>query len=300
MKRLAAILTTAIAATLAACATTPESMPEVDQAKARVETLATNPLTQQAANRELTAARGALAQAEQALADGEDEELIVHLAYLAERRADIGLTRVEEAEARQRIAKAEAQRNEVLLEARSAEARAAQQRAQASQQEAEASRESALQARAELEELRKDLTELQAKPTERGMVLTLGDVLFDTAQATLKPGADQTIDQLAEFLEKNEGTRIRIEGHTDSRGSDEYNRELSRQRAQSVAGALESEGIPPSRVEVLGRGEGYPVAGNESAAGRQQNRRVEIVFSNPTGSFTSAAETVSSTTTSGD
>jgi outer membrane protein OmpA-like peptidoglycan-associated protein len=293
MKRLASILTTAVAATLAACATTPESMPEVDQAKARVETLATHPLTGQAANRELTAARGALAQAEQALAEGEDEELIVHLAYLAERRADIGLTRVEEAEARQRITKAEAERNEVLLEARSAEARAAQREAQASQQAAQASRESALQAKAELEELRQDLAELQAKPTERGMVLTLGDVLFDTAQATLKPGANQTIDQLAEFLQKNEDTRIRIEGHTDSRGSDEYNRELSKERADSVASALEAEGVPPSRFEVLGRGEGYPVASNDSAAGRQQNRRVEIVFSDPAGSFTPATETAS-------
>jgi outer membrane protein OmpA-like peptidoglycan-associated protein len=268
----------AAASALAACATTPEVSPEVNEARTRVNSLATSPLAAQAANEDLTAARSALSQAEQALESRADEELVVHLAYLAERHAEIGLERVKEAQARQRIAKAEEERNAVLLEARSAEARAAEEAAQTS-------RESALQARTELEDLQRQYAELAAKKTERGMVLTLGDVLFDTDQATLKPGAATEIERLATFLQENADMRIRIEGHTDSVGTEDYNQELSRRRAQAVADALVSRGIAQSRIEVVGRGEGFPVVSNANSAGRQQNRRVEIVFSSPEGTF---------------
>jgi len=267
-----------VGAALAACATTPERMQEIEQARARVEALAQNPGATGSANRDLTAARAALARAEQAHEAGEDREVVAHLAYLADRRAEIGLARIDEAEARQLISQAEAERNRVLLQARERDARAAREEAVASQQ-------AALQARAELESMQQQFAALQAKQTSRGMVLTLGDVLFDTDQATLKPGAAVTIDRLADFLGRNENMRIRVEGHTDSTGSDEYNSELSRRRAQAVADALGAQNIPVSRIEVMGRGEGFPVASNDSAAGRQQNRRVEIVFSNESGTF---------------
>lgn len=277
VKRPVSPLLGAVAVLIGGCATTPSTMPEVEQARARVESLAQDPRAQ-LASKELNASRAALAQADQALEEREDREIIVHLAYLADRQAEIGQTRIEEAAARERIKVAEAERNKVLLEARAAEARTAQESAQAS-------RESTLQARTELEDLRRQYAELEAKQTERGMVLTLGDVLFDTAQATLKPGAAVAIDRLGTFLNRNESTRLVIEGHTDSVGSDAYNSELSRRRAQAVADALISKGIPSTRFEVLGRGEGFPVAGNDTAAGRQQNRRVEIVFSNPEGTL---------------
>ena len=266
----------AVVAVLAACATTPETLPELEQARARVQTLEQNPLAQQAASRDLTASRGALAQAEQALQDRQDRETVVHLAYLAEQRAELGLARIDEAESRQRIETAEAEREKVLLESREAKARAAEQAAQASRSEA-------LQARAELESLQQQYAALAAKKTDRGMVMTLGDVLFDTDEATLKPGAAEIIGRLADFLANNETTRIRIEGHTDSTGDDAYNTELSRRRAQAVADALQARSIPATRVEVIGRGEGFPVATNDTSAGRQQNRRVEIVFSDPEG-----------------
>jgi outer membrane protein OmpA-like peptidoglycan-associated protein len=270
-----------LVALLAACATTPKTLPELDRARARVQALAENPLAQQAASRDLTASRGALAQAEQALQDREDRENVVHLAYLAEQRAELGLARVDEAEARQRIGRAEAERDKVVLQTREAQARAAEQSAQASRTET-------LQARAELETLQQQYAALAAKKTERGMVMTLGDVLFDTDQATLKPGATEIITRLADFLSRNETTRIRIEGHTDSTGDDAYNSELSRRRAQAVADALGARNIPATRVEVVGRGEGFPVATNDTSAGRQQNRRVEIVFSDPEGGLTSS------------
>jgi outer membrane protein OmpA-like peptidoglycan-associated protein len=279
MNHLARMTIGAAVAVLAACATTPDTIPELDEARARVQTLEQNPLAQQAASRDLTASRGALAQAEQALQDRQDRERIVHLAYLAEQRAELGLARIDEAESRQRIEKAEAERDKVLLEAREAKARAAEQAAQASQSEA-------LQARAELESLQQQYAALAAKKTDRGMVMTLGDVLFDTDEATLKPGATEIITRLADFLSRNETTRIRVEGHTDSTGDDAYNTELSRRRAQAVADALMTRSIPGNRVEVIGRGEGFPVATNDTSAGRQQNRRVEIIFSDPEGELT--------------
>ena len=277
----------AAVALLAACATMPEASPQVNEARARVESLAQAPLAAQAAHEDLAAARSALAQAEQAQAKHEDAELVAHLAYLARRHADIGLERVHEAEARQRIAKAEAERNTVLMQARAAEAKAAQA-------EAQASRESALQARAQLEDLQQQYRELAAKKTDRGMVLTLGDVLFDTDQATLKPGAATEIERLSTFLKENADTRIRIEGHTDSVGTEAYNEALSRRRAEAVADALTDRGIAPERIEIVARGEGFPVVGNDTAAGRQQNRRVEVVFSDPGGKFSAEGATVSS------
>ena len=281
-------LTAAAAVILAACATTPETIPELEQARSRVESLASNPQASQIASRELTAARAALARAEQAHADGEEAGEVIHLAYLAERRAELGLSRIAEATARERISKAEAERNKALLAARSAELNAARA-------EAQASRQAALQARSELESLQQQFAVLEAEKTDRGMVLTLGDVLFDTDQATLKPGAEQTIARLAEFLVRNEGTKIRIEGHTDSTGSEDYNSELSRRRAQAVADALAVHAISPARAVVVGRGEGFPVATNATVAGRQQNRRVEVVFSDPEGQFVSSPEATAAT-----
>jgi outer membrane protein OmpA-like peptidoglycan-associated protein len=281
--RLAACLA---AGFLAACATTPEVSPEIDEARAKVESLARSPLAAEAANEDLAAARSALAQAEQALEKREDRDVVSHLAYLAERRAEIGLERVREAEARQQIARAETERNAVLLDKRAAEARAAQAAAQAS-------RETALQARAELEDLQEQYDALAARRTERGMVLTLGDVLFDTGQATLKPGAAVEIERLANFLKQHADTRIRIEGHTDSVGTEAYNEDLSRRRAQAVSDALAGLGIAADRIEAIARGEGFPVVGNDTAAGRQQNRRVEIVFSDPGGTFVAEPQAVS-------
>ncbi|MEX2151573.1 MAG: OmpA family protein [Steroidobacteraceae bacterium] len=274
----------------AGCATTPERVPELEDARARVQSLTQDPLVQQAASRELTAARNALQQAETALAEREPEARVKHLSYLAARNADIGHARIQEARSREAVSQAEAERNRVLLAARSQETQIARQQAETARQEAsEAQLSAAAQAEA-AEAARRALAELQAKPTERGMVLTLGDVLFDTNEATLKPGAMLAMDRLARFLEANADTRLIIEGHTDSTGSDSYNQELSQRRARAVADELLSRGIASTRFEAIGRGEAFPVAGNDTASGRQQNRRVEIVFSDQSGNFTQGAD----------
>jgi outer membrane protein OmpA-like peptidoglycan-associated protein len=171
---------------------------------------------------------------------------------------------VQEARSRQEVAHAAEQREHVLLDARSQEANAA---------------------KAQLATTQAELAALQAKQTERGMVVTLSDVLFDTGQSTLKPGADLTLDRLANFMKSNPQARVVIEGHTDSRGSDEYNDALSERRADAVAAALVRRGVSPDSVTSVGRGKAYPVASNATPEGRQQNRRVEIVFSDASGKF---------------
>lgn len=266
---------------LAACASMPEHIPELDQAHADVEALAADPLVQRAASQELSNARKSLESADIAMKE-RNKDQVLHYAYLATQQAQTGQEQIAAARAKEEVAKGEAERNRVLLESRTREAEAAKAAAEQQAQQAEAAKQQAEAAQHQLEEM-------QAKQTDRGMVLTLGDVLFDTAASTLKPGADAIIDRVATFMKQNEGTKVIVEGHTDSRGSSEYNQQLSERRAQAVADALAFRGIDRSRVEAVGRGEDLPVASNDTSAGQQQNRRVDLVFSDESGRFASGA-----------
>ena len=273
MKRV--ILVGATAIVLAACAAAPQRSEQLEQARAQIQTLSQDPLAQQAAGRDLEAARKSLQQAEIALQQKQPLATVDHLAYLARRHAEAGEARVSEAHSRQEVARAQEDRNKILMDARSREAQNAQAQSQSAQ--------------AQLASAQQQLADLQAKKTDRGMVVTLGDVLFDTGQATLKPGANLALNRLATFLSANPQTKIIIEGHTDSRGSDEYNEVLSERRARAVATELMSRGISADQLQTLGRGKGYPVASNDTPEGRQQNRRVEIVFSDASGRFAQGA-----------
>jgi len=261
----------AVAAVLAACASAPQRSEQLEQARAAVATLSQNPLAQQSAGKDLDSARKALHDAEGALQQKQPPGIVDHYAYLARRHAEAGEARVAEAHSRQEVARAQADRNKILMESRTRDAQNAQAQAAATQ--------------AQLASAQAQLADLQAKQTDRGVVVTLGDVLFDTGKATLKPGADLAMNRLSTYLSANPQTKVLIEGHTDSRGSEEYNQELSERRASAVAAALESKGIPANQVQISGRGKGYPVASNDTPEGRQQNRRVEIVFSDASGRF---------------
>jgi outer membrane protein OmpA-like peptidoglycan-associated protein len=231
------ILVGVAASLLAACATVPQRSDQLDQARAETDTLAQEPLAQQAAGRDLAAARQSLQQAEVAQQQHQPPAIVDHLAYIAMRHAQAGEARVSEARARQEVARAQEDRNKILLDSRTREAQTAQAQAQNAQAQAqnaqaqaqdaqaqaEAAKNAALAAQSQLASAQQQLADLQAKKTDRGMVVTLGDVLFDTGQSTLKPGADLVIGRLATFLNANPQTKIMIEGHTDSRGSDEYN-----------------------------------------------------------------------------
>ena len=136
-----------------------------------------------------------------------------------------------------------------------------------------------LQARdMEVNLLRSELEALQAVDTDRGMVITLGDVLFSTGKADLQPGAMSTIERLALFMAEYPAKTVLIEGYTDDVGSENFNLGLSDRRAASVRNALLAAGVSPLRISTIGYGEARPIASNSTPEGRQMNRRVEIVI----------------------
>lgn len=130
-------------------------------------------------------------------------------------------------------------------------------------------------------ELQRQIDLLEAKTTERGLVLTLGNVLFATGRADLKPGATTSLDKLVSFLNQYPDRNAVIEGHTDNVGTSTSNQDLSQRRADSVNTYLLQHGISPQRLNASGMGEDQPVADNDTENGRQQNRRVEIIIDNP-------------------
>jgi outer membrane protein OmpA-like peptidoglycan-associated protein len=268
------IVCAGLAALVAACASAPQRSEQLEQARAEVQTLSADPLAQQAASTDIEAARANLQQADTALQQKKPPETVDQFAYLALRHAQAGQARIAEAHARQEVARGEQERNRVVVQSRERETQSA---------------------KSELAGARQELLALQAKQTDRGLVMTLSDVLFDTGRSTLKPGADRDLDRLAHALkDNNSNTRVLIEGHTDSVGSDSYNEELSQRRAQAVADALRTRGVPAERYEAKGLGKAFPVASNDTAAGRQQNRRVEIVFSDDSGRFAQGSQSSSS------
>lgn len=229
-------------AILALCASCATRNAALDQARVAYDRARQDKEIAQYAPVALSEAGQALSQAERA--SGRDE--ITHLAYIAQRKVEIA-----EALAQGKAAEAQSQellgeRDKVLLEIRN-----------------------------------REIQELQAQSTPRGVMVTLGDVLFETARANLKPGARQRLYQLASFLEAHPDRKVVIEGHTDSRGSESYNEELSQRRSESVQDFLIRSGIDPARITAQGYGEAYPVASNDTPAGRLQNRRVEVYLPTP-------------------
>jgi len=178
-------------------------------------------------------------------------------------------------------AKAEAERAQQRLAEEQAAAEAARARAQASAEEA---RQAVERAEAEKAELRERLQRqlniiLETRETARGLIVNVSDVLFDTGKHTLKPGAREKLATVAGILLAYPDLSLEVDGHTDSVGEEHYNQELSERRAESVRGYLVQHGIPPSAIGAFGYGESQPVASNNIAAGRQQNRPVELVVS---------------------
>ena len=260
MKRTYAIVTGAAAtALLAACSSTPERIESLETARAIVPQVEASPRAGVAATY-ISDARQALDRANRLADQNKPVGDIEYEASIATANAQIANERILTAQAREEIEKGTAERQAVLIESREREAQAATARANSLEQE---------------------LAGLNAKQTDRGTMVTLGDVLFDTGKATLKPGAYRSIDRLAEALKKDSNRKVIIEGHTDSTGSAELNQALSERRADAVETALLERGVNSNQLSAVGKGKDYPVATNDNAAGRQQNRRVELIFAPP-------------------
>lgn len=285
--RLTAIL---IVAGLAACASTPQRNDELEQARLAVQSLEQDPQAERAAAEQLRASRSDLQRANAAFEKHGPPDQVTYLAYLAQREAQTGKTYADEYRARQQLAHGNEERSRIILESRNREVQQAHEATQAEAQKAQAAQEQAQSAQSQLQKEQQALADLKAHQTARGLELTLAsDLLFNTGSATLKPGATLQLNRLGDFMQGNPKTRIIIEGYTDNRGSEMYNQMLSERRAQAVASSLEGQGIPNDRMRTVGRGKEYPVASNASSAGRQQNRRVDIVLSDMSGRFAQAA-----------
>ena len=244
----------------------------------------------------------------QAAENAGNTEEMQHLGYVAEKKALIAVTVAEGKKAEREMAELSTETANIIAMKREQEAMNAMQEAEKARTEAEQARlaaqseaaraamarkeaeqarlaarteaEKAAQAKAEADMLMKELSELKARQTERGIVLTIGDVLFDFGKAYLSPKADRNVQKLAVFLEKYPKRNVLIEGHTDSIGSDSYNMDLSRRRADSVKDRLVGDGIDPSRITTVGYGKKYPAVSNDTDANRALNRRVEVIILN--------------------
>lgn len=261
---------------LTGCATTPRTDEDLERARSVVQSAASDPAAMRYAALDVQRARELLAEAEEAQKRRDREEL-EHKTYLAERTARVALERGRARTAEQRVANADVERQRIQVQIRDAEARRSSQQLAQAQQQLQQTREQLTQSEQEVLAQQAQLAEARESP--RGLVLTLGDVLFDSGRSELKSGADRTLQQLVDFLRQNPERRIVIEGFTDSVGSEALNMELSERRAQAVREALVRRGAPTDRIEAHGYGEGFPVAENTSPGGRQLNRRVEIIVS---------------------
>ena len=275
----------AVVVALIGCASAPKESPILSQARDTVAQAEQDPNVNKYAPTELQRARALLADAEAvAKKKGVNDVAATHDAYSATLVARIAQQRAGEQVAVARIKAGETERQQILLSARENEANHALSQAREAQSAAEQARNDAQSSQAQAaqaqEESRRLASELQAAQTNRGLVLTLDDVLFDTGRAELKPGAERSIDKLTSFLNDNPERKVRIEGFTDSQGTDDYNQQLSQKRADAVATAIIQRGIESQRVQARGYGEEFPVASNDNAGSRQRNRRVEVVISN--------------------
>jgi len=265
-----------LALALAACAGAPQPNAALESAHAAVQAAQADPNVAKYAALDLEAAQKQLAVADDA-ALHHKEAAIGQPAYLAAQNARLAQARAAAKADDARVAAGQADRDRIMLEARNKEVHQAQTEKNAALSQRD-------QATEQTERLQSELDQLKAKPTPRGLVLTLGDVLFDTGKAQLNPGSQRKMDQLAQFLTEHAERRVQIDGFTDNVGSEAYNDDLSRRRAEAVKSALTARGIDPSRIGTEGYGKAYAVASNDNSGGRQLNRRVEVVIGQDNGS----------------
>ena len=251
-----------VSLTLGACSTAPKPNASLEEARAAYEQASTDVKVVKHAPEELDKARDAMNVANKHWRKKEDRADVELFSYVAKRRVEIASLIAQSNETDRELESMVLERRDVTLDIREAELSRAKQEA------------------VDLQKQMDEMAALQAEKTDRGMVLTLGDVLFESGQSTLAPGAARNIEKIAEFMLNYPERNAVIEGHTDSMGDDEFNLDLSRDRAFAVREALIQSGVTANRISTQGFGESLPVASNTSSTGRQKNRRVDIIFPN--------------------
>jgi outer membrane protein OmpA-like peptidoglycan-associated protein len=294
----------AAVALVSACSTVPTSTSLLDQTRAEYQAAQNSPTVAHYASSELRQAGAALDQANAAANHDDSVAKVDQLAYLAQQKIALTQSVAKQKAAEADIANAGKERDQLRLDQRTHEADRAKVSAEqarldaqvAQGEAAEAQRKAELaqgktndaermtqEAQAHAAQLEAQLADLAAKKTDRGMVITLGDVLFGTDQARLNPDGMRTAQKLADVLQQNPQRTVLIEGFTDSTGSAAHNQELSERRATAVRDTLSGMGVSRERIAIRGYGESFPVAANNTAESRQMNRRVEIVLSDANG-----------------
>ena len=254
---------------ISACSSTPN--PSLTEAHENYVKARSSAEVSNQAPLELKDANDALQKAESAFNNDESLRTVNHLAYITNQKVGIAWENAKRKTSEIAVTNAQAKRDQVRLDARTAEADAAARQV--------ASGKSLIAEQAQL------INDLNAKQTERGLIITLGDVLFRTNKAQLEPGGVRNVDKLSAYLNQYPNYKVLIEGYTDSRGSHELNQDLSERRSDSVRTALIDMGINSDRIQTHGYAEEYPVASNSTASSRQLNRRVEIVLSDSSGNI---------------
>lgn len=296
----------AIVALMAACASTPTSTSMLESTRSEYRQLEQNPNATRLAEVEMKQASEAMREANLSAERRESADKVDKQAYLARQKIALTDEVIKKKVAESDVAAAGKERDFIRLNQRTNEANQANANAQQSQMNAQMAQADAAraqrnaadaqratdearaktaEAQARNAQLEAQLADLAAKKTDRGIVITLGDVLFSTGQSVLTPDGMRSAQKLADVLKQNPARTVLVEGFTDSTGTSAFNQELSSRRAAAVRDALMQMGLAGNRVNVRGYGEAYPVAGNDNAAGRQLNRRVEIVLSDDTGAI---------------
>ncbi len=247
--------------------------PQLNKAKTSYLQISKDPVIKQNAPLELIQAQKIYQKSN----DVQSEIEANHVAYLLEKEVEIAKESAKQNRLKKEVEELKELKTKALIDAKMIELKAMKYEVDETKNQLLIAQKEAIAAKKLMQEKLKELKELHAKETNRGLVLTLGDVLFESGKTSLMPGAKRTIDKLAEFLASYPNRNVLIEGHTDNIGSEEYNIDLSLKRADAVASALIDRGIQKSRILTQGLGETYPVATNKTAEGRQKNRRVEII-----------------------
>jgi outer membrane protein OmpA-like peptidoglycan-associated protein len=217
-----------------------------------------------------------------------DEPSIAQPAYMAAQNARLAQLRGSAKADDARVAAGQAERDSIVLAARTNQVDSANRATSAANRAKDEANRATEQATDNAARLQAEVDALKAKPTDRGLVLTLGDVLFETGSSTLSSGAGRNLDRLVQFLTDHPERMVQIDGFTDSIGTDSFNQDLSQHRADAVRYQLVSRGISSTRIATQGYGKSYPVASNSESGGRQLNRRVEVVIGADNGTAVAA------------